>query len=268
MTCTACHSGPWPQEQASRWKTARMHKTGLHGKHTPYVPQPHVYAPVLMKGEDGKIGPYKMFWPSYWASVPVANLSLTGEEFSPLSPDRVMELASDILGEYVETEDDWKPLTTQQIADVLEKLSTDDRKGVYIAGGKLYQLNAESKIVSESHPLAEPYAWPMAHDVRPAGQSLGVRKCKDCHTTDSAAFFGGVEVDTPVKIEGGPEMIEMAALQDVDRLYIWLFNASFVFRPFLKIVAFASCGLIALVLLAYGLRAVSAISNACIEESD
>ena len=36
----------------------------------------------------------------------------------------------------------------------------------------------------------------MAHDVRPAEQSLGVRNCKDCHATDSPLFFGKTEVDS------------------------------------------------------------------------
>ncbi|MEN8127427.1 MAG: hypothetical protein ABFR90_06435 [Planctomycetota bacterium] len=261
MTCTACHSGPRPSEQADRWKTARMHKTGLHGKHAPHVPQPHVYAPVLMKGADGKIGPYKLFWPAYWAYMKEDSLT-------PIAPDRVMELSGNILNTYTEKVDDWRPLTEDQIAGVLAKLSSDDKKAIYIAGGKMYQLSGDNQLQSSDPPLAQPYAWPMAHDVRPAEQSLGVRKCKDCHTTDSAVFFGNVEVDSPVKAEGTPEFIEMIELQGIDRLYMRTFNASFMFRPFLKIIALASCGLVVLVLLAYIVRAVAAISNACVEESD
>ena len=261
MTCTACHSGTWPSEQPDRWKTARMHKTGLHGKHTPYVPQPHVYAPVLMKGEDGKIGPYKIFWPAYWAY-------LKEDSPSPIAPDSLMELAGDILNADAEKVDDWRPLTEEQIANVLTRLSSDGEKGVYIAGGSLYELIGDGKMSVSDYAAAKPYAWPMAHDVRPAEQSLGVRKCKDCHTTDSPFFFGKLEVDSPIKTDGSPEFVEMIKLQGIDRLYMWAFNASFVFRPFLKIVAFASCGLIALILLAYIVRAVTAVSNACIEESE
>lgn len=258
MTCTACHSGTWPAEEANRWKTARMHRTGLHGKHTPYVPQPHVYAPVLMKGQDGKIGPYKMFWPAYWG------LS-DGETITPIPPKNVLAKAEHLLDIKAEKEDDWRPLTEEQIRDVLQALKQDDSEPVYIAGGKLYQLDSEDKIVSNEHGDADPYAWPIAHDVRPAEQSLGVRLCKDCHTTDSPFFFGQVQVDTPIKTEAGIEFVEMIKLQGVDRLYMWMFNASFVFRPMLKIVAFISCGLICLVILAYFLRAVAVISNACAE---
>ena len=93
-----------------------------------------------------------------------------------------------------------------------------------------------------------------------------MNKCKDCHTTESPFFFGKTELDTPVGAEGGAEFVEMIKLQGIDRLYMWLFNFSFVFRPILKIVAFVSCGLIALVILSYGVRAVAAISNACTKE--
>ncbi len=260
LTCTACHSGTWPQQTSSRWQTARIHKTGLHGKHDLKITQPHVYAPVLMKGTDDKIGPYKMFWPAYWGLA-------MGEKIVPIPPKQVLEKAGSVLDADVDKIDDWRPLTMEKIQKVLLLLGQEDSRPVYIAGGKIYQLGAEGKITSGSHVAAQPYAWPLAHDVRPAEQSLGVHLCKDCHTTDSPFFFGNVEIDTPVRTEAGAQFVEMVELQGVDRLYMRLFNASFVFRPILKIVAFASCCLIGLVVLAYILRAVAAISNACAEGS-
>jgi hypothetical protein len=260
LTCTACHSATWPDEQAGRWETARIHQTGLHGKHNLEIRQPHVYAPVLMKGADGKIGPYKMFWPSYWGTMDKE------QKIVPLAPKAVLSAAKDILEQDVQKQDDWRPLTEAQIIDVLKALGSEEKQAVYIAGGKLYKLNADGGLESGEHTAAEPYAWAMAHDVRPAEQALGVRQCKDCHTADSAFFFGKVERDTPVRTADGLEMIEMVQLQGLDRLYIWAFNVSFVFRPVLKIVAFAACGLIGLVLLAYALRAVAAVANACAQE--
>jgi len=150
----------------------------------------------------------------------------------------------------------------------LNMLSTDKKDAVYIAGGKVYSLNKKDKLESAPSDTAKPYVWPMAHDVRPAEQALGVRNCKDCHTTDSSFFFGKTEVDTPVKMDGSAEFVEMVELQGINRLYIWAFNASFVFRPFLKIVAFMACGLIGLVLLTYIVRAVAAISRACTKETE
>jgi hypothetical protein len=262
MTCTACHSGTWPEETAGRWKTARIHKTGLHGKHDLDIAQPYVYAPVLMRGADGKIGPYKMFWPAYWATI-------QDNAIVPMDPKEVFSAAKSILEKEGEKTDDWRPLTEEEIAAVLNILKTDKKNVIYIAGGSRYGLNEKGVLERSPADAARAYAWPMAHDVRPAAQAMGVRLCKDCHTTDSAFFFSKVQVDTPVKKAGGGlEFVEMVKLQGIDRLYMWVFNFSFVFRPFLKIIAFASCGLIGVVVLAYFLRAVTVISDACAEEAE
>jgi nitrate/TMAO reductase-like tetraheme cytochrome c subunit len=256
LSCTACHSGPWPKEEAGQWKTARIHKTGIHGKHNLGLAQPHIYGPVLMAGDDGKIAPHKVFWPAYWAT-------LKDEVVTPMVVADVMDAAGSILDAKVEKQDDWRPLTEEQITKALAELSSEETTAVYIAGGKLYSLDAEGKLAGADHEAGKPYAWPMGHDVRPVEQAMGVRLCKDCHTTDSTFFFAKLKVDTPVQAEAGPEFVEMIQLQGIDKIYMWCFNASFVFRPFLKVVAFAACGLIALVVLAYVLKAISAIAGAC-----
>lgn len=259
MTCTACHSGTWPQETAGRWRTARMHKLGLHGKHKQDVRLPHIYAPVLLKGSDGKIGSYAMIWPAFWAT-------LTDAAVEPIPPAKVMAAAGDILSVEAERQDDWRPLSDQQVRQTLARLKErqPDATPVYIAGGLLYQLEGEKGLTSAPHPAAGAYSWPMAHDVRAAAQSLGVRGCADCHTTDSPFFFGGVPTDTP--LQGDKRFVQMVELQGIDRLYMWAFNASFVFRPMLKIIAFLGSGLIGLVLLVYALKALVAISRACVQE--
>jgi len=213
----------------------------------------------MMKGADGKISPYKVMWPAYWARIedgtPV-----------PVAPKTLPDAAMAILNTFVETEDDWKPLTAEQILDVLKVLESGGQKAAYIAGGQMYQLSGEGTLDISDDPAAAPYAWPLAHDVRPAEQALGVRQCKDCHTTDSPFFFGTVERDTPIKTEAGPEFIEAIELQGINRLYMWAFNASFMFRPMMKIIAFISCGVIGLVLLAYLLKAVVTISRHSADE--
>ncbi|MHC5096632.1 MAG: cytochrome c3 family protein, partial [Planctomycetota bacterium] len=196
LTCTACHSGPWPQEQTSRWRTARIHNTGLHGKHNLEIQQPHVYGPVMMKGADDKIGPHKVMWPAYWAV-------LTDGQPNPIAPKDLPDEAGNVLAASGDRVDDWKPLTGEQITEVLNILKSEDVDPVYIAGGKMYQLAGADQIEVIEHATAQPYAWPMAHDVRPAEQALGVNKCKDCHTVDSAFFFGKLEIDTSVQAEGG-----------------------------------------------------------------
>ncbi len=203
-----------------------------------------------------------MVWPAFWAT-------LSGDIVTPIQPATVLSAARTIFDAEVERQDDWRPLTEDQIIEVLTLLKAQ-RQGeetpVYIAGGKLYQLTDAGKLQANDHSAAGAYAWPMAHDVRPAEQSLGVRTCADCHTTDSPLFFADVELDTP--IQGDKQFVKMVELQGIDRLYMWMFNASFVFRPMLKIVAFISCGLIGLALLIYGLKALVVISRACAQEAE
>lgn len=261
LTCTACHSATWPQDSAGRWRTARIHKLGLHGKHKQDIHRPYVYAPVLMKGEDGKIGVYAMFWPSFWAYLKVDG------GVDPIPPREVAKAAESILTapSAAPTIDGWQELTNQQIEQTLDRLQAarPDRVAAYIAGGKLYQLQ-DNHLIASTHPAAAAYSWPMAHDVRPAQQALGVRQCADCHSNRSPFFAGVVPVDTPL-----PEditTIAMIDLQGVDKLYMILFNFSFVFRPFLKMVIFTAGGLVVLVLLAFAMRVIYQITEKAQQE--
>jgi len=130
---------------------------------------------------------------------------------------------------------------------------------VYVSGGIVYKPGeAGSLDEQDGHPAAEPYMWPIAHGVRPAAQSLGIRYCTDCHATDAPFFFGDVGVDSPIAA-ASEKVRRMAEFQDVDATYAKMFAMSFVFRPMLKIVSLCSCAVLALVLLLYGLRALRCV---------
>jgi hypothetical protein len=58
----------------------------------------------------------------------------------------------------------------------------------------------------------------------------------------------------------------MVAFQDISPFYAWAFSASFVFRPFFKIVGIGASGILALVLLLYGLRALGAVARVLAED--
>ncbi len=259
LTCTACHSGPYPDNTVGEVRTAGIHKTGLHGKHKVDMKLPHIYEPVLMKGQDGKIGPYRLIWPAFWAAM-------TDGGVKPLLPKLVSEAVGSVVAGNEPKVNEWSDLTEEQIAAVLTALQSEEIKTpVYICSGRLHKIGQDGKLVSETNAAAAAYAWPLAHDVRPKDQSLGARSCADCHTTDSAFFFAKVPVDGP--LPQGLEAVEMVRLQGLDRLYVWAFNASFVFRPWLKTVTLTACGLIGMILLLYGLKWLSAIARACVEES-
>lgn len=260
LTCTACHSSLWPQQEAAEWRTARMHKIGLHGKHSMDLRLPKVYGPVFMKGHDGKIGPHRLFWPAYWGV-------LEEEKVRPLLPVQVMKTAGAILSAEAEKVNEWRVLTEEQIVSVLRSLATleSGKEPVYICGGRLWRLEGEI-LVSMEHPAADPYAWPIAHDVRPAKQSLGTLSCADCHTTDSPFFFGSLPADSPVA--GRERFVPMIQLEGFNRLYVWVFNFSFVFRPWMKAICLTACGLVGLVLLAYAIKAAAFLSEKALEEQE
>jgi hypothetical protein len=131
-------------------------------------------------------------------------------------------------------------------------------KPVYITGGKLYSVDEGGKLVPADNKMAEPYLWPIAHDIRPAAQSLGVRNCQDCHTTNSPFLFGLVSIDSPLKNITGREMV---AFEDLPRFYTKAFAFSFVFRPWLKVVAILSSLVILGVLVLYALKALGFVAK-------
>jgi hypothetical protein len=169
--------------------------------------------------------------------------------------------------ESTETVNGWRPLKPAQITKVLKLLKEQTNEGepVYICGGKLYRITEEGKLEASEHEAARPYCWAIAHDVRPAAQSLGVRRCEDCHSTDAPFFFGEVAVDSPIVSERD-SVKKMVEFQDIDAFYAWAFAFSFVFRPWLKVVALGSCGLIGVVLLLYGLKALACVVKMLAEE--
>ena len=267
LSCTACHSGRLPTGNTARVRTARMHKLGLHGKLASIPPQPpHVVTPVFARMANGKIGPHNMIWPSFWGTQ-------TNGVVKPLAPNLVREIAPDELGiEIVEPErvNDWIELTEKQIGKVLKLIGEyeweleegePEPEPVYVAGGRLYSLSNGS-VESTDHDAAEPYKWPIAHDVRPAAQSLGSNgRCADCHDKDSPFIFGQVEVDTPIK-PAEKQSVAMTEFGELDRGYYQMFAFTFLFRPWLKVVVILSCILLGMVLLLYALKGLDAVIKA------
>ena len=269
LSCTSCHSGAFPGPRTGRVRTSRIHKLGLHGRHTVNKNLPHVLTPVFARMDNGKIGPHNLFWPAFWGT-------LAKGKVSPLSPEVVKELAPDELGldqENVERVNDWKPLTEEQIAGVLKQIAEfaeAPEEGqakpvpVYVAGGQLYRLS-NGVVVSGNDEAAEPYKWPIAHDVRPAAQSLGANgRCADCHDNNSPFIFGRVGIDSPVVPDGDTRETnrEMVTFEGLNSGYYQMFAFTFLFRPWLKAIVIISCGLLGMVLLLFALKGLDHIVKA------
>jgi hypothetical protein len=65
-------------------------------------------------------------------------------------------------------------------------------RAVFVSGGQVYRLGDDGKLqtehVKELGQSGAAYLWPIAHNVRPATQSLGAKSCTECHSQDSKFF--------------------------------------------------------------------------------
>ena len=256
LTCTACHSGPWPAQKTTLVKTSRAHRLGTLNVNKSPDALPHIVSPVFAKQANGKIAPHKLLWPAFWGVLKDQNVA-------PIDIEVVRQTAGKIFAkEKLSISAGWLELRAEHITEALKKLSSEksvEGKAVYIAGGKLYYLDDVGKLCQEeNHPAAQPYLWPIAHEVRPAAQALGVRYCTDCHAADAPFFFGAVAIDSPVASQQG-SFKEMFEFQDINPRYAWAFAVSFVFRPWLKVIALGSAAIIAVVLLLYALKALGSV---------
>jgi len=255
LTCTACHSGPWPADEPFLTKTSMAHRLGTPNVNKAPEMLPHIASVVFAKQADGKIAPHKLVWPAFWGA-------LNNDSVTPIELGTVEKVIGNLLSkENFPISGDWPELTNDHIAKGLTALASDgsvEGKVVYVAGGRLYSLNDTGQLSEQNdHPAAKPYLWPIGHDVRPAAQALGIRYCTDCHGTKAPFFFGDVKIDTPVA--AARDSKKMVEFQDISPSYAWAFAFSFVFRPWMKLVVLCSCAIMALVLLFYALKALGCV---------
>jgi hypothetical protein len=138
-------------------------------------------------------------------------------------------------------------LTEDQVRRILEKLSQspaeEQSKGkkryVYVSGGKLFRLDRDGRLEAVNDASADPVTWPLAHEVRPARQSLGVNGCKDCHRFGSPFLFRKAKGTGPLKT-AHVKTISANSFMRLDRPYQMAFGLSFVVRPLFKWVLFLS----------------------------
>ena len=257
LTCTACHSGPWPGSVTHRLKTSQSHGLGMQNINKAGEVLPHLYYPVFAEQEDGKIAPNRLLWPAFWGR-------LQDRSVQPIHPDQVkraltkarLSLKSPPTGGWPAIDEPW----LARILLLLDANSQAQGKPVYIAGGKLHRLDDNGKISMADNPAAQPYLWPLAHDVRPASQSLGARGCEDCHATEAPIFFGSVAVDSPLASERGSAWKMFQFQKNLDSRYAADFARSFRYRSWLKAAGLTSAGLIMFLLIAYLLRALARLS--------
>ena len=257
LSCTACHSGPFPGTEPQIVHTSLAHKLGIPAPPRGENTAPVIVQPVFLRGADGRITPNKMVWPSYWARQKDGKLTV-------LLPEEVVRTGKlPTPDEDDLTRDPYNstPLTDAQIQTVIEALAADKTKGepVFIAAGKMYHLQG-GKLTAEENDAAKPYAWALAHDVRPASQALGARGCADCHAADAPVYFSSIVARGPVAATNVVSKRTWELRGDDEKLastFAWTFN----FRLMLKIITFGSALVVLGVLLNRALAGIDTIAR-------
>jgi hypothetical protein len=255
LSCTTCHSGNWPKEEPISIKTSMAHALGLPKVNKSDVALPRIISPVFAKGSDGKIAPHNLLWPAYWAEM-------QGDDIIPLVREVYLPIVRKKIGHIDSLETgNWPQLADSHLVKVLDSLKLSGLVSnipVYISAGKIFILDENKKLIQKEHIIAKPYMWPVAHDVRPASQSLGVRSCNDCHTTDSDFYFGKIPTQSPLQMERGVTQ-SMATYMDQNAIAAWVFSFSFLFRPGLKYLILFSSLITFAILLFYGFRGLAKV---------
>ena len=286
LSCTACHGGPVPRQEAVRMMTSLAHGLGEKG-HRTGAELPAILGPVYLKGEDNRIHPQRTMWPAFWGT-------LDGEQVTPLSPVESYELtrrALRVRKDFVEevlmpktSSSDLKKLlgddravvepaewTEEEVRKVKEAQAEEGRTAfnekvyaaleaiekeksataVYVSAGSIYARGEEEDSlktldVDEGRATAM-VSWPMAHNVRPAGWSLGVAGCTECHSDGGKIFASTVSAVGPGPDQGEP--VTMASLQgvNVDQRLAW--NELFQGRKSFKFIIGGSIAILLMILL-------------------
>ena len=173
------------------------------------------------------------------------------------------EVAEDEIPGLTAPKPDLPPAKVKAVLAALAKAEEGTTFG-YVCSGKLYTLADDGSLVTADHAQAEPVAWPIGHNVRPAEYALGAGSgnaaCTVCHGFDAAIVWGKVEKAAPAKL-GDEDTTPMYAFQGRDLLTEKAWAMSYIFRPIFKPVGFATAAVIAAVLLAYLVRGIAALAR-------
>jgi hypothetical protein len=302
LSCTACHSGPRPAAQASAVLTALAHGLGLPSHDYSENSVPGVVEPVLKRDDGKLYPyrmTWPAFWGSLDEGqlTPLApeevqaalrntlrvrrgqtlketllDVKLTkdekqevlGEKRGAVTEAGLTEEEKAKLAERINKKalDEFQAKLAKALEDLKKIIKQPGAEPVYVAGGKAYRLAADGKTQVFEHEAAQPYAWKLAHDVRPARQSLGATGCFDCHKLGAPIFEGQLTAVSPI-LDGQPRKYAMYELAGFDKFKLDSWNQSFQGRAAFKWLGFASMGVVSLVLLWYAMRGLTSLAGAC-----
>ena len=130
--------------------------------------------------------------------------------------------------------DEEHPLTEDMVKAALLKMGPDYR---YVAQGCIFGVK-DGKLYHSTGDIATPIAWPVGHDVRPAGQAIGAGpgRCAECHTADSSFFFSSIVPTGPIAgFVDEDAVIRSAEAMGLSGAYHKVLGFTFLMRPVFKV---------------------------------
>ena len=286
LSCTACHAGPAPREEALRVMTSLAHGLGSKEHRTGFE-LPALAGPVFRKGGDERVYPQRAMWPAFWGVM-------ENDEITPLPPEQVYDITrralrvrkdfveellqprlsstdlKEVLGEdrAKTKEDEWTEEESAKVTEAQTKkgrelfeekvdaalAAIEEQRGaddaVYVSSGYVYGRGEKEGTLKRMDAIknqaTEMVSWPIAHSVRPAGWSLGIAGCTECHSDDGLIFSSTLAAQGPGPDVGPP--VTMAMLQGVDPDQRLAWNQLFAGRATFKYVIAASLALLTITL--------------------
>lgn len=298
MECTACHSGPRPLPEAARLETSMAHGLGLPTHASSSTIPPSIAGPVLMRDNDVIYpyrAMWPAFWGMHAGNkiVPLnpeqvystlrrilrvrrsttftetmADVKLTSEDKTAILGEMRAEVpetewTDQERAEVAKVKTDrasamFREKLVASLTELKKVLPKEGATPVYVSGGRVYKLGDKDPIETFDHPAAAPYAWKMAHDVRPARWSTGVKGCYECHAAGAPIFEGTVTALGPAP-DKEPVLHRMYELEGLDKQKLDTWNLSFKGRPAFKWFGFISAGIVSLIVLAFLLTLINGL---------
>lgn len=190
-------------------------------------------------------------WPAFWGV-------LNGDAITPLDPGdvydwtrRPLRLRKSFMEELATDPGKFDEKVIASLAAI--ELQTESQRAVYVSTGKVYGLITDDsgtttlEVLTGKFAEADMVAWPIAHNVRPAGWSLGVDGCVECHSESGKMFASMVTPLGPAPHAAEP--ISMARLQGIDAVEQTRWNELFEGRSSFKVLVALSLATVFIVLL-------------------
>lgn len=242
LTCTACHSGPWPEAQTIGYQTSFAHGLGIARKDRRADELPLIVGPVFAPDGDGRLAPHRLLRPAFWAVR-------KGEKLTPIPIEAVRQAVA-------RSKSKGGASVSEEILRVLfaemRKVAGAGRDAggtvVYIRDGAEVRLSDDGVFAESPLRKGEPggaLLWPIAHSVRPAAQALGARGCGDCHEPTAALREG--------RIGGFLDGSASEAMRDhapLDDASMAVLAVGLPLKPYTVVLGWGACVLLAVGLLA------------------